>query len=113
MKLQSDDAGVGLDIAKAEVGILAIFDLGNTALAATELGGHLGLGESGGHAGDDELVDQPGLSRKLSDRLGNPSVAVSAEQSLLVLVVEAQIAFCYGRLDSSEGHHDRLRALGF
>ena len=41
LKLQADDAGVGLDIAEAEVGVLAILDLGDTALAAAELGGHL------------------------------------------------------------------------
>jgi hypothetical protein len=57
LEFKTHNAGVGLDITKAEVGVLAILDLGNTALAAAELGGHLGLGETGSHPGDDELID--------------------------------------------------------
>ena len=79
MKLQADDAGVGLDITKAEVDVVAILDLGNPALAAAELGGHLRLGQSSSHPSDDELVDELGLDGKLSDRLSNPSVAMSPE----------------------------------
>ena len=79
LKLQADDARVGLDIAKAEVGIVTILDLGNPALAAAELGGHLGLGESCGHPGDDELIDELGLGRELLDSLGHPAIAMSAE----------------------------------
>jgi hypothetical protein len=78
-ELQSDDTGVGLNIAKTEVGILAILDLGNPALAATKLGSHLRLGESGGHAGDDELVDQLGLGGKLPHSVRNPAIAMSAK----------------------------------
>jgi len=68
-----------VNIAKAEVGILTILDLGNPALAAAELGGHLRLGQSSSHPSDDELVDELGLDGKLSDRLSNASVAMSTE----------------------------------
>jgi hypothetical protein len=51
LKLQAYNAGVSLDIAETEVGVLAILDLGNTALAAAELSGHLRLGETGSHSG--------------------------------------------------------------
>jgi hypothetical protein len=51
LKLQAYNSGVGLDVAKAEVGVLAIFDLGDSALAASELGGHLRLGKTGSHSG--------------------------------------------------------------
>ena len=68
-----------MDIAKAEVGIFAIFDLGNPALAATKLGGHLRLGESSGHAGDDQLVYEFGLGGKLPHCVSDPAIAVSAE----------------------------------
>ena len=79
LKLQADDAGVGLDIAETEVGIVTVFDLGNPALTASELGGHLRLGESCSHPGDDELIDEPGLGRELLDSLGHPTIAMSAE----------------------------------
>jgi hypothetical protein len=57
LEFKTHNAGIGMNITKAEVGVLAILDLGNTALAAAELGGHLGLGETGSHPGDDELID--------------------------------------------------------
>jgi hypothetical protein len=68
-----------LDIAEAEVGVLAILNLGDAALATAELGGHLRLGESSGHPGEDELVNHLGLSRKLANGLGHPAIAMSAE----------------------------------
>ena len=58
---------------------MAIFDLGNPALAATKLGGQLRLGESSGHAGDDQLVDEFGLGGKLPHSLRNPAIAMSAK----------------------------------
>ena len=79
LKLQADDAGVGLDVAEAEVGVVTVFDLGNTALAAAELGCHLRLSEPSGHAGDDELVNEPGLDRELANGIGYPAIAMSAE----------------------------------
>ena len=79
LKLQADDAGVGLDIAEAEVGVLAILNLGDTALATAELGGHLRLGEPGGYPGDNKLVDELGLGRKLANGIGHPAIAMSAE----------------------------------
>jgi hypothetical protein len=79
LKLQADDTGVSLDIAEAEVGVLAILDLGNATLTAAELGGHLRLGETSGHPGDDKLVDEPGLDRELANGIGYPAIAMSAE----------------------------------
>ena len=79
LKLQPDDARVGLDIAKAEVGVLAILNLGDTALAAAELSGHLRLGESSGYPGDNKLVNELGLGRELTDSLSHPAIAMSAE----------------------------------
>ena len=79
MKLQADDARVGLDIAEAEVGVLAILNLGDAALATAELGGHLRLGESSGHPGEDELIDELSLGRKLANGIGHPAIAMSAE----------------------------------
>ena len=79
LKLQADDARVGVDVAKAEIGIVAVLDLGNPALAATELGCHLRLGETGGYPGDNKLVDELGLGRKLANGIGHPAIAMSAE----------------------------------
>ena len=79
LKLQADDAGVGLDVAEAEVGVVTVFDLGDTALAAAEFGGHLRLSEPSGHPGDDELVDQLGLGGKLTNGICHSAIAMSAE----------------------------------
>ncbi len=79
LKLQADDAGVSLDIAETEVGVLAILDLGDSALTTPQLGGHLRLGESGGRPGDDELIDEPGLGRELADGFGDPTIAMSTK----------------------------------
>ena len=78
-QIQADDTGVGLDIAETEVGVLAILNLGDTALATAEFGGHLRLGEPGGYPGEDELIDEPGLGRKLANSIGHPAIAMSAE----------------------------------
>ena len=86
LKFQADDAGVGLDIAEAEVGVLAILDLGNAALAAAELGGHLGLGETGSHPGDNKLVNELGLGRELTDSLSHPAVAMPAKHLVHVAI---------------------------
>ena len=51
LEFKTHNAGIGMNITKAEVGVLAILDLGNTALAAAELGGHLRLGKTGSHSG--------------------------------------------------------------
>ena len=79
LKLQADDPVIGMNIAEAEVGVLAILDFGDTALAATELGCHLRLGETGGYPGDNKLVDELGLGRKLTNGIGHPAIAMSAE----------------------------------
>ena len=68
-----------MNIAKAEVGIWAILDLGNPALAAAKLGGHLGLSQAGSNAGYDQLVDELSLGGKLPHSVSNPSVAMSPE----------------------------------
>ena len=79
LKLKADDAGVGVDVAKAEVGVLAILDFGDTALTTAELGGHLRLGEPSGHPGEDELINHLGLGGKLANGIGHPAIAMSAE----------------------------------
>jgi hypothetical protein len=79
LQFQADDAGVGLDIAETEVGILAVLDLGDSALTTPQLGGHLRLSETGGHPSDDELVDQPSLGRELANGIGYPAVAMSTK----------------------------------
>jgi hypothetical protein len=78
-QLQADDTGIGLDIAEAEVGVLAILNLGNAALTAAELGGHLRLSETGGNPGDNKLIDELSLGRKLANGIGHPAIAMSAE----------------------------------
>ena len=57
LEFKTHNAGIGLDIAETEVGVVTVLDLGDSALAASELGGHLRLGETGSHPGDDELID--------------------------------------------------------
>ena len=86
LQLQAYDTGIGLDITETEVGVPAVFDLGDTTLAAPQPGGQLGLGETRGHPGDDELVDQPGLDRKPANCLGHPTVTVPAEHFIDVTI---------------------------
>ena len=83
-----------MNIAEAEVGVLAILNLGDTALAATELGCHLCLSETGGYPGDNKLVDELGLGRKLSNGIGHPAIAMSAEH-LVHIAIEWQCALCH------------------
>jgi hypothetical protein len=79
LEFKTNNAGVGLDIAETEVSVLAILNLGDSALAASELVGHLRLGESGGHPGDNQLVDELSLGRKLANGIGYPAVAMAAK----------------------------------
>jgi hypothetical protein len=79
LEFQADDARVGLDIPEAEVGVLAILDLGDTALATAKLGGHLRLGEPSGHPGEDELINHLGLGGKLANSIGHPAITMPAE----------------------------------
>ena len=79
LEFKTHNAGIGMNITKAEVGVLAVLDLGDSALAASELGGHLRLGESGGHPSDNQLVYEPSLGRELANGIGYPAVAVSTE----------------------------------
>jgi hypothetical protein len=79
LEFKTNNAGVGLDIAETEVGVLAILDLGDSALTTPQLGGHLGLSQAGSHAGYDQLVDEFGLGRKLANGFGYPAIAMSAE----------------------------------
>jgi ribosomal protein L30E len=57
LEFKTHNAGIGMNITKAEVGVLAILDLGDSALTAAEFGSHLRLGKTGSHPGDDELID--------------------------------------------------------
>jgi hypothetical protein len=86
LEFKTHNAGIGMNITKAEVCILAILDLGNTALAAAELSGHLRLGESGGHPGDNKLVDEPSLGRELANGISHTAIAMSAEHLVDVAI---------------------------
>jgi hypothetical protein len=87
-----------LDIAEAEVGVLAILDLGDTALAAAKLGGHLGLSEPSGHPGEDQLVDELSLGGKLSHRVSYPAIAMSAEH-----LIDAKVGTSGGGWTAGDG----------
>ena len=51
LEFKTHNAGIGMNITKTEVGVLAILDLGNPALTAAEFGSHLRLGKTGSHSG--------------------------------------------------------------
>ena len=98
LEFQADDARVGMNIAEAEVGVLAILDLGDTALATAELGGHLRLGEPSGHPGEDELINHLGLGGKLANSIGHPAIAMSAEH-----LIDATVGTSGGGWTSRDG----------
>jgi hypothetical protein len=79
LEFKTHNAGIGLDIAETEVGVVTVLDLGDSALTTPQLGSHLRLGESGGRPGDDELIDEPGLGRELADGFGDPTIAMSTK----------------------------------
>ena len=57
LEFKTHNAGIGMNITEAEVCIMAVLDLGDSALTTAEFGSHLRLGKTGSHSGDDELID--------------------------------------------------------
>jgi hypothetical protein len=75
-----------MNITKAEIGILAVLDLGDSALAAAKFGSQLRLSKTGGHPGDNKLVDEPSLGRELANGISHTAIAMSAEHLVDVAI---------------------------
>ncbi len=113
LEFQADDAGVGVDVAQAEVSILTVLNLGDAALTAAKLGRHLRLGQAGSHPRDDELINEPCPGREPADGLRHPAIAVSAQHLVHIAIGAPRRGPAAGEcLNRGHGQALKDRAMG-